>query len=241
MDDLKEELLIKMQEYHADIFAVLGATYPKNTAYIFAFESYCRVAALNATKKIIPIPNDQEMFFDEALNDLLSSHVMMMLGNSRVALTAMRAIIENFLYYFYYIDHPVEFIKWKLGKYRVKFSDLFEYLKGHPCIEKMQTSESVTSLESEYATLSKAVHGSSEKFMMTAQANFPHLFQDSEPVMSQWNSRGKNVFISIMTLIFSFYRDNFVTASHKHERQIISIALGATASRKLSQKLKLSL
>ena len=230
-----------MLEYHAEVIKTINDVYPINVADSISFESYCRVAALSASKKIINIPSKQEMFYHEALNDFLSSHIMINLGSSRVALTALRAIIENFLYYFYYIDHPVEFDLWKKGDFRIKFSELFDYLKKHPKVIEVGTPQVVENLQKEYATLSMAVHGSSDKFMMTAQDNFPHIFQAKTEIMSQWNSRAKSVFICIMKIIFSFYKDSFITVAHKHERKIISLALGVKQSTQISSQIGINL
>ena len=197
--------------------------------------------ALNAAKKIIPVDNHAYIFFDEALNDFLSSHVMMMLGSSRIALVALRAVIENFLYYFFYIDHKVEYTLWKQGKFRKKFSDLFDYLKEHPLVAQGETSEYVAVLQNEYSTLSMAVHGSSTKFMMTQQDNFPHIFQSEISTISQWNCRQRQVYKSIIALIITFHKEHFITASHKHERQIIEISLGERQTKKFEEKFSISL
>lgn len=241
MRNLKDELYIKMQEYHNDILELINSVYTQNILEGVLSDSYCRVAALNATKKIIKVDDQAEMFYNEALNDFLSSHVMILLGSSRVSLTALRAFIENYLFYFYFIDHKVELSLWKNGNHKIKFSELFEYLRMHPKVTLSKQQSAIERLYKEYTTLSMAVHGSSEKFMMTKQDNFPHVFQSNNIVISQWNTRAKNVFQCIMRIILSFYKEFFVTAAHKHERKIISIALGNKVASKISQEIGITL
>lgn len=241
MSRLSQELEEMKKRYDDEIINLINNVYPVNMIEIATFAGYSRVAALNATKKIINDTSDTNIFLDEALNDMLSSYLLISLGSSRNALTSLRAFVESSIYYFYYKDHHIEFQNWKERNFRIRTKELFAYLLDHPEINTYNLGDFVKGLEKEYCVLSLAVHGASDKFMMTGQNNFPHIFQNNPTEISKWNTRSKSTFSNVMALLLGLNKEKFLSASHHHEKEIIKLTLGNNISSELSTKIGITL
>lgn len=241
MNRLSQELQEMKKRYDEEIIQLINDVYPENIKEAPTIKGYSRIAALNSAKKIVNEVSDANIFLDEALNDKLSSYLLISLGSSRSALTSLRAFVESSLYFFYYKDHPIEFQKWKEHKFRMRIKELFVYLIEHPAISSFQLENYVQNLEKEYGTLSLAVHGASDKFMMTGQNNFPHIFQKNTVEISKWNTRSTKAFTNVVALLLGLNKEKFLSASHRHEKDIIKLALGNTISSDLSTKIGISL
>jgi hypothetical protein len=144
-------------------------------------DCYVRIAALNGWRELLlsnTISASSLAFFLEAQNDALTALVFARFGSWRSANKSLRDCIENILFCLYYKDHSVELKLWHLGQFRIGFSAAHKYLKEHPDIRRV--SKDVTGLEqlkSEYATLSKAVHGA-HVFRMSGGPGATRLWSD---------------------------------------------------------------
>lgn len=156
-------------------------------------QSYARIAAINALKVELVAryysPGAAEFFY-EAHNDLLISHVNASFGSWRPALQSLRSFMENSLAALYYSDHPVELEKWSKGKFSITPRELREYASEHPLVEPLSGTIAIKkNLDQEYATLSKAVHGSSSLFRMTNETGKTSLATVSKADLGKWSTR----------------------------------------------------
>ena len=127
--------------------------------------------------------------FLEAQNDALLSLVLAHMAMWRPALQSLRSCVENVLSTCYYVDHPIEFRLWENGKHRIGFSALANYFSQHPDIAAHRGLPDILNhLRNEYATLSKAVHGSAESFLMT-QGGSIAITNNDKAKYNQWNAR----------------------------------------------------
>jgi hypothetical protein len=163
-------------------------------------QSYGRVAAMNAVKLDLFVPNksaDSVSFFAEAHNDALLSHVNASFGSWRPALQALRSFVENTLSAIYFMDHPIELQKWKERRFWISPKDLRDYISDHPAISVYTLREEFRqSLTDEYATLSKAVHGSSPLFRMSTVDGATNFGNASVSDLGKWSTRERAALIS---------------------------------------------
>ena len=130
-------------------------------------------------------------FWYEAQNDYLLSLVHAGNGVWRSSLQALRSFIENATGAIYYSEHPVEAKRFVSADFRLTWSQTKEYFNTYPyasAAANFRTS-AITALASEYADLSKAVHGSSESFRMTAGRQFPLLCSSDRIKIGAWRTR----------------------------------------------------
>ena len=107
----EQEINANYEEFYADWTTQIEKNWNDLKKLPVFLESYRRICALNAIKKILVIPNsrkDSADFFLEAHNDAVVSHVSASFGSWRSSLQSLRSIIENSLCSIYYNDHPVE-------------------------------------------------------------------------------------------------------------------------------------
>ena len=172
MAKVRDEVKANYETYLATFSAAITknvATFKGDAKLV---ESYARVAVVNALKIDLVdahFSKDAAHFFFEAHNDALLSHVNASFGSWRPALQALRSYMENTMAAIYYKDHPVELEKWKAGDFTIQPRDLREYIYDHPKLKRVSSEIGLKKLvNEEYATLSKAVHGSSSLFRMTS-------------------------------------------------------------------------
>jgi hypothetical protein len=195
-------------------------------------ESYRRIACLNALRVTLVDPNtskESAAFFLEAQNDALVSHVSAGIGAWRSALQALRGSIENVFNFLYYKDHPVELAMWAKGSSRLGFSELAKYLTAHPATTgKASAKNAILLIESEYATLSKAVHSSAESFRMTAGAETTLLWSTENVKLNMWSTRERKVIEGLSILIAAHFAKDLQGARNIAVRQVLSFAIPAT-------------
>jgi hypothetical protein len=195
-----------LQDWQGELSTRLSSL---NTAH---FEnSYMRLTSLQAWRSNIiePYLSDGCVgFFVEAQNDALISHIQASMGSWRVALKAQRSLIENILLCLYYKDHPVEFVLWEQGKFRIPFSEALPYFKKHPAISILP--DGITGLgviDQEYGKLSKAVHSSSIDFRMTEDGKALSLWKADKKYENIWESHEKKTLQGINLLLISFFKE----------------------------------
>lgn len=192
-------------------------------------ESYLRLISLQAWRSELLcniFSTDVGDFFQEAHNDALMSHSLARQGAWRVALMSLRSLIENTVFFLYYCEHPVELQQWLAGEHKLGFSETVTYLLRHPKIKN--TDQSVTGIEalkSEYATLSKAVHGSAKSFRMSRDGTVTGLNINSPADLGAWKTRENATITAINLLLICFFSDHICGAALPNLRKSISLAI----------------
>jgi hypothetical protein len=161
----------------------------------------------------------------EGQNDLLVSYILARGGQWRSSLQAQRAALENYLCAIYFKDHPIELELWSLGKYKPSFSDLLAYIKALPTnIGKDVRTFGYDIIKSEYAVLSKAVHGSAVAFRMATDQG-PEFFSVDVVKMRQWHARLRQVIRGLNLLLLAIYADDLAASRKRGLRKGMTYAL----------------
>lgn len=201
-------------------------------------QSYSRITSLQAWRVEVlekKISKGSLGFFLEAQNDALLSHLFARLGVWRSALQALRSVVENVLQALFYMDHSVELRLWDAGKHRLTFQELLTYFKDHPDLKGPAAGVAgLQTLQTEYATLSRAVHGSSAGFRMTAAGSGPKFFKADAPELGKWLSREKAVVTALNMLLIAVFRDDLAGTRALPLRRVLQLSL--PASKKASAK-----
>jgi hypothetical protein len=207
-------------------------------------ESYRHVASLQAWRATLLqelLSTETLAFFLEAQNDALLSHVMARMGIWRPALQSLRSCIENTLMTLYYMDHPVELMLWAEGRHRLGFAEVHTYLQRHPLLDSVAESLSgLPVLQAEYATLSRAVHGSAVSFRM-ADTNGPQLWSSDRAKLGSWQTRERQVIVAINLLLLSMFREKLQGTSRPALRDASGAIMSKTRRAQIKSALKISL
>ncbi|WP_298324909.1 hypothetical protein [Asticcacaulis sp.] len=181
-------------------------------------------------------------FFLEAQNDILVSHISAAQGSWRAALQAMRSFLENSLCVLYYMDHKVELRQWQVGQFKIGFSDLCKYILLHPDYEPYERKFScVSNLAKEYATLSKAVHGSSKNFRMAREAEQLAIFPSDKSSLSQWSTRERAVIGNVVLVYLVFFKNYFQGASNISSRSVMGYCFEKRKKEEIRKELSINL
>ena len=191
-------------------------------------KSYLKVSSVQAWRDIISdtLGSESIQFYDEAQNDLLTSHIFAQVGFWRSSLKALRSGLENVLQCLYYKDHPIEYLMWEEGRHRLSFSELILYFEQHPTIKKR--SKDLINLEGikrELYTLSRAVHGSAPSFRMTRPGNFPIIATDDPASVGMWATRESCTISAINSILLGLYAEKMDGSRFLNQRKIIAVNL----------------
>lgn len=208
-------------------------------------ESYARVAALNSVKVDLVSHNFREgaaRFFFEAHNDALVSHVNASFGSWRPALQALRSFFENTLASVFFQDHPVELKKWEMGKFRISPRELRDYVVDHPSVLDVGVMLNLKiALDSEYSTLSQAVHGSNSLFRMSTSDGKTNYATASVADLGKWAARERQT-IDLCTCVLVAVLHEFLDGAKLAEvRKSLSFALQKNSRTALKTKLGISI
>lgn len=207
--------------------------------------SYSRLVSLQAWRSELLntiLASDAEAFFKEAHNDALMSHALARQGAWRVALMSLRSLIENTVFGLYYCDHPVELQQWQIGEHKPGFSETISYLLRHPKLKDLPAAiTGIDSLKAEYATLSKAVHGSAKSFRMTRDGMVTGLNVNSASDLGAWTSRESATICSINLLLISFFSEHVKGAALPNLRKAISLSIPQSKHAAIKAALHVSL
>lgn len=229
MVDISAEIIANYEAFSADLPAQLIANFESFKDNRKLIESYARIASLNAIKVDLVEPifsGGAAQFFFEAHNDALLSHVNASMGSWRPALQSLRSFLENTLAAIYYNDHPVELIKWENGDFRISPKELREYICEHPSLAPIMSELDLRAiLESEYATLSKAVHGSNSLFRMTSSDGKTNIATASLPELGKWASREREVVNLCVVILVAIFKDQLDGAKLPILRKALGISL----------------
>jgi hypothetical protein len=192
--------------------------------------SYRRLVSLQAWRAFLQsrISASSLAFFLEAQNDALVSHVFANLGSWRAALKSLRSCIENVAFCLYYKDHPVEFQLWETGKHKPPISDYLNYLEHHPQRVTVASVDPIPHLQTEYSTLSKAVHASAKSFRMTKDVKTTQLWNEAKASLGQWQTREGAVLANLNLLLLAHFRDQIGGAAEPGLRESIGLAVAPT-------------
>ena len=205
-------------------------------------ESYRRIASFQAMKAYVVQPNvapSAAAFFVEAQNDILLSHVQASIGSWRISLQSLRAAIENVCACLYFKDHPVELDLWSSGDLRLSFSSMTKYFEGHPSLKSLPSEIVFDLLKGEYATLSKAVHGSAVNFWMTKEEKSISLWTVDVARSGMWAAREKNVLRGLVLLTAALFKDELTGTKASNVRDTMSLLLTADQKAKLDAHLSI--
>lgn len=177
-------------------------------------------------------------FFVEAQNDALTSHVLASFGAWRSALKALRSAIENVFGCLYFKDHPIELKQWEAGSYRLGFSATHKYFLDHPHLATVPASlTGLGDIKAEYATLSKAVHGSAKNFRMTNDAASLLLWSTDVAKLSSWDTRHRKVIEALCLLTVSLFADRLQGAGNAQVRAMLGHAISTGRRKQLKETL----
>jgi hypothetical protein len=207
--------------------------------------SYNRLVSLQAWRSELfcnHLSSDAEEFFREAHNDALMSHALARQGAWRVALMSLRSLVENTVFGLYYCDHPVELQQWLNGEHKLGFSETISYLLRHPKLARLDPSiTGIDILKSEYATLSKAVHGSAKAFRMSRDGIVTGLNLNSVTDLGAWGTREKSTITGINLLLLCFFADYIKGAALPSLRKSISLAVPVAKHSAIKTALRVTL
>ena len=159
----------------------------------------------------------------------------------RPALQSLRSCIENILNTCYYVDHPIEFQLWELGKHRNDFSELTNYFSRHPAfMSATNLPQVIAHLQNEYATLSKAVHASSASFHMTTSGRITITDFDNIKYR-RWASRHSATLLWLNFILIILYSDALEGPQNADARRSISLAVPAKYHASIASSLSVQL
>lgn len=192
-------------------------------------DSYRRLVSLQAWRSELIekiVASGAEAFFKEAQNDALMSHSLARQGAWRVALMCLRSCIENTLYGIFYMDHPIELSQWHNNAHRLGFTEAIGYLAKHPSFSGISEQDSgLDAIKGEYATLSKAVHGSGQSFRVTKTGEIEGLNVDSIPELNQWASRERSTLVGLNTALLTVFKEHLAGATNTSLRKALSLVI----------------
>lgn len=208
-------------------------------------ESYARIAAINALKVDVVEPHFPEgaaHFFFEAHNDALLSHVNASFGSWRPALQALRSFMENTMAAIYYLDHPVEFEKWRAGDFQISPREMRAYIAEHPKLsELVKELDLKAALDKEYRTLSKAVHGSSSLFRMTTADGKTNIANPSAADLGKWSARERSAFDICITALVGVLSHHLDGAKMQNLRAALRITIQSNSRAALKKHMDVSI
>lgn len=210
----------------------------ENEKFVKAFRL---LAALNGVRVNLTSNAGDKEFLLEAQNDALASLVLCQMGLYRASLQSLRSFIESYYNSQFFRDHPVELEKWRNGSYRTGFSELTKYFTSHPSIDKYRSVISaVETLSEEYATLSKAVHGSVQSMWMSSQGQVSLAGYDPAKVGS-WNTRFLKTIRASLVISVALYKGQLSGTKQLPLKSTIGLVLTAAQRTKLKDEMAVSL
>lgn len=164
-------------------------------------------------------------FAIEGQNDLLAAFLLARGGQWRSALQCQRAALENYLNFLFFKDHPVELELWANGRYQTQFSELHSYFLKHPLVSSRQPKCcGLDTIKTEYAILSKAVHGSAAAFRMSSDEG-PEFFVNDQALLGKWDHRNRQVVRGLCLLMIALFKDELVATRKRNLRKSLALAL----------------
>lgn len=206
-------------------WATTVKTFKSEAIFFGAFQRLVTMQAWRSEILIDKLDDGSLQFALEGQNDLLIAFVLARSGQWRSALQSQRAAIENYLNCLYFMDHPIELELWELQKHRMQFSELTTYFSKHPKhYGRDNRMFGLNILKSEYATLSKAVHGSAKAFRMSLDGG-PNFFSNDKISLRKWDYRNRQLVRAINLLLISLFSNELVATRKRNLRKAITLSL----------------
>lgn len=209
--------------FSANVTSVVASSQPKLDS------AYARMTTLQAWRSYVlegAIGADSLGFFSEAQNDGLTSIVLVAGGLWRPSLKSLRSLLENILHCLYYMDHPVEYRHWELGKNRPAFQKLFEYFEEHPDVSAFPEGlKAISELRRHYRELSEIVHSSAKSARMTDGLANTQIWKTTAGDVGKWSTLHKNVSRDINFLLLSLLSKNLQGAANKGLRESLALVI----------------
>ena len=247
MSQLKTEVEANFQKFSLSYQQSAQATSLALQAHqdTYYAESYQRIVTLQAWRAELlerTISKDSLLFFLEAQNDALTSHVHARSGAWRSALQSLRSCIENTLFSLYYKDHPAELRLWLEGKHRLAYSEMADYFEKHPSLLKIKREMAGRDLlDEQYSTLSRAVHASAASFRMSVEGVGPQLWSAEVARLGKWSSNEGAVLVGINRLLMALFREELQKTRLPNLRKAISLIFPLKHHGKIKSALGVSL
>lgn len=241
MSDLSDELDVNAEAFRAKWKQDLDSNLAALGADDKFVKSYRRIAALQALRTSLIVPSygaDVGAFFVEAQSDALTSHVFASFGAWRSSLKSLRSCIEDTFGALYFKDHPVELQLWEQGDFRLGFAATHKYFTDHPNLKSCKDGVSgLDAIKEEYATLSKAVHGSAKGFRMTESAAGLLLWNTQNAKLGAWETRHRKVLEALCLLVVALHASKLQGAAHAGLRAVLGHAIGSNRRTQLRDQL----
>lgn len=174
----------------------------------------------------------------EAQNDFLLCLVHAGRGVWRSSLQALRSFVENSTSAVFFSEHPVEARRFESGDFRLTWSESKKYFASYPYSTPAAFRDPLwRSLDHEYAELSKAVHGSTRSFRMTAANAFPVLSSSDPALIGAWKTRVNHSARAVHLLLLQHFQDQLVGARLPALREEVARALSAAERTKIRTSL----
>lgn len=245
MSALEAEIAANFEKFHSQWQTQLAANVKLLEKSPLLFESYRRLTALQALRARIITPkysSGSASFFLEAQNDALISHVNATTGSWRAALQSLRSVLENALNAVYYRDHEVELMLWENGDFRISPAELRAYVARHPFISRHEPKLKIMeTIEAEYATLSKAVHGSKASFRMTAADTGISLWSSDTAKLGMWSTRHQKVVQAVTMLFATLHAAELQGTQNSDLRSVMYFAISQSKRTAMKSALKVSI
>ncbi len=244
-DDISASFTRFRGNWLQDFGTVTAGLYADKASRDKLADSYRRMVSIHSWRVTVlaeRCPGDVGGFFKEAQNDFLMSHVFASAGAVRPALQTLRSGLEDIATGLYYAEHPVEFERWNRGKHRLTVSELFSYFRTHPRLEDRPASVCpLGNLESEYSSLSRAVHGSAVNFRMTGDSDGNIVWKGDKVALSKWNTRHTQVLRGCNLLLLNLFSEELEGTKRRDLRRLIGQCLTATQANAVRQTLSINL
>lgn len=236
---IRNELEHNYEVFQDQWLSELNSACEDSTKNEYFRESYVRIASLQSWRTILQsgVPNYSMLYFQEAQNDVLSGLILARLGSWRISLKSLRSCLENIGRFIYYSEHPVENRQSLLNKHKFSFQEFIKYLELYP--HNLSISNNINpigGMKSEYATLSKAVHSSGERFRMSSHGSLPQMWVDSDSDRNQWIVREKSIVKAINLLFLRFYYEKIQGTVFHDQRLVISEGLPGSSYTEIFEK-----
>lgn len=237
------EIEARCGHYHTELKKALSSSYGAAAQNKITEESYKRIIAYSALSFGI-LPNctpESQTFYKEAHNDMITGHILALLGSYRSALISLRNALENVLHFLYYKDHSIELKLWLIGKHRLKITSLFDYENEKHLFIGKHIQPLTPVLLKEYTELSRAVHGSAINYQMTNSFEFPNAIGYDAPRLSMWNTRARSLHNAMVQLLLYNFEPQFEGTKLSHQREVIAGSITEATATAVSSNTSINL
>ncbi|QWC57999.1 hypothetical protein F7D01_13815 [Erythrobacter sp. 3-20A1M] len=142
----------------------------------------------------------------------------------------------------FFLDHPVEFEKWRVGDFRLPPKAMREYIAEHPKLINLVNDLGLkAALDKEYGTLSKAVHGSDSLFRMTSAEGNINIANPSAADLGKWSARERSAVDLSITALAGVLSDFLEGAKMQNLRAVLGVAVQPKSRAALRKHLNISI